>query len=69
MSDMCLPLSFISPESKCKRPTIQLSRVVFPQPLGPNNPYLNINNKYKLYFYLNEWFFSHVKINYEFDNT
>jgi hypothetical protein len=35
-------LSFISPESKRKRPTIQLNRVVFPQPLGPNSPYLKL---------------------------
>lgn len=40
MSEMCLLLSFISPESNCKRPTIQLKRVVFPQPLGPKSPYL-----------------------------
>lgn len=47
MSDMSLPLSFISPESKRKRPTIQLNKVVFPHPLGPNSPYLKINTQFK----------------------
>lgn len=47
MSDMSLPLSFISPESKRKRPTIQLNKVVLPHPLGPNSPYLKINTQFK----------------------
>lgn len=44
----CLLRAFtcITPASRCCLPTMQLSKVVFPHPLGPSNPYLDTKHMY-----------------------
>lgn len=56
-----LPRTIIFPESTCNLPTMHLSNVVFPHPLGPRSPYLKYTNKSLWIYLMFRWLQKHFK--------